>query len=332
MQKYNIAVVGATGAVGREMLTLLAERQFPYEQVYAVASRRSIGKEVSLGEDDILKVESLESFDFSKVDIALFSAGSQISKAFGPQATAKGCFVIDNSSAFRMEQNIPLIVPEVNLGNLEQHKLIANPNCVVIPLTMALKPLLSLSPIKRVVVSTYQSVSGAGKKAMDELFNQTRAMMMYNQSENKVFPKQIAFNIQPKIGSFLDNGNTDEEQKIIEETNKILGTNIAISSTCVRVPVFVGHSISANIEFENKIELNEAIEILSQSEGIEVNNTDFLTPTEIVREDQVAICRIRRDYSVANGINMWIMGDNLRKGAALNAIQIAEALIKEEVN
>ncbi|AZL15895.1 aspartate-semialdehyde dehydrogenase [Rickettsiales endosymbiont of Stachyamoeba lipophora] len=329
MQKYNVAIVGATGAVGREMLALLSEREFPVEKVYAVASRRSAGKDVSFGEVEILKVESLEDFDFSKVDIALFSAGSNVSKNYAEKAAQAGCFVIDNSSAFRMEHNIPLIVPEVNLDALGNEKLIANPNCVVIPIVLALKPLMNLAKIKRIVISTYQSVSGAGKKAMDELFNQTKSTIMYQQAEHKIFEKQIAFNILAKIGDYLPNGATEEEQKIVEETRKVLGGNIKVTATCVRVPVFIGHSISLNVEFHDKIDLDKAKNALTTAPGVLVDEDDFTTPMEIVKSDEIMISRIRIDESVDYGLNMWIVGDNIRKGAALNAVQIAEELTRE---
>lgn len=328
MTKYNIAIVGATGAVGREMLQLLSERNFPYNNVHAVASRRSIGKEISFGDIDILKSESLDSFDFSKIDIAIFSAGSAVAKNFAPIALKKGCYVIDNSSAFREEIDIPLIVPEINAGSIAMNKLIANPNCIAIPLTLTLNAFVSVAEIKRVVVSSYQSVSGAGKNAMDELFQQSKSMMSYGEIEPKIFPKRIAFNIIPQIGNILDDGNSEEEDKIIKETKKILNRDIKVSATCVRVPVFVGHSMSANIEFEEDFNLSELEEALIRADGINYQSDDFITPIEIVKSDNVAISRLRRDSSLPNAINVWIVGDNLRKGAALNAIQIAEEIIK----
>ncbi|MFN7038433.1 MAG: aspartate-semialdehyde dehydrogenase [Alphaproteobacteria bacterium] len=332
---YNIAVVGATGKVGREMLSILDERNFPFKEVIALASKASVGKEVSFGEKNILKIQDLENFDFSNTDIALFSAGSAVSKIHAKRAALQGCIVIDNSSCFRMEKDIPLIIPEVNPEDLKLYKktnIIANPNCSLIQLLVALKPLEDISEIKRIVLSTYQSTSGAGKTAMDELYNQTKNIYLYQECQPNKFPKQIAFNILPQIGSFLEDGSTEEEQKIVNEAKKIMGINIQVSATCVRVPVFIGHSISANIEFYDKITIKEVKKALKNANGVELIDrlTDggYITPIECVKEDAVYVSRVREDFSQPNSISMWIVSDNLRKGAALNAIQIAEELIK----
>ncbi len=331
---YKIAVVGATGNVGREMLKILAERQFPHREVVALASKNSKGKEVSFGEDEILTVQALDDFDFSDVDIVLSSAGSSISKIFAPKAAAAGAVVIDNTSQFRMEKDVPLVVPEVNAAALKDFRktnIIANPNCSTIQMVVALKPLHDAATIKRVVVSTYQSVSGAGKEGMDELYDQTKGIYMNDPKPAVKFSKRIAFNVIPHIDVFMDDGNTKEEWKMMEETRKIMGANIAVSATCVRVPVFVGHSESVNIEFEKPLSAKEARDILSKAKGVRVvdehKNGGYTTPAECSGDDDVFVSRIREDKTVKHGLNLWIVSDNLRKGAALNAVQIAETLV-----
>lgn len=332
---YKVAVIGVTGNVGREILSILAERKFPVSEIAALASQASIGKEVSFGDDSILKVEKLQDFDFEGTDFVFSSAGSAVAKEFLPPAAAKGCIVIDNSSAFRMDPYVPLVVPEVNADSLEQFRnrnIIANPNCVAIPLTAALKPLHDLAPIKRVVLSTYQSTSGAGKKAMDELFRQTRSIFMNNAIKKEEFPHQIAFNVFPQVGDFEHDGMTGEERKVIEETKKILDPSIEVFAACVRVPVFIGHSISAAVEFECPLSADQARQALKNAPGIEVvdnrKEESYITPIDCVGEDAVFVSRIRKDPSVPHGLALWIVADNLRKGAALNAVQIAETLIK----
>jgi len=334
-KKYNIAVIGATGNVGRETLQILAERSFPVGDVYGVASESSIGTEVSFG-DEVIKITSLDSLDFSKIDIAFFSAGSEISKKYAQKATDKGCIVIDKSSFFRQNPNVPLIIPEVNLFKLKEHKLkkiISNPNCCTIPIAIILKPLDDVAQIKRVVISTYQSTSGAGKKAMDELYSQTKARYVFGDPVVSVFPKPIAFNLLPQIGDFNEDGSTTEESKIAFELQKIMGSHIKCSVTCVRVPIFVTHSMSINIEFENSINAVAAEKVLTKLKHVSVlsgkSKEKYLTPIEIAGEDTVHVSRIRDDNSVKNAINLWVTADNLRKGAATNAIQIAEAVIKE---
>ena len=329
---YNIAVLGATGAVGHEMLTILEERNFPINNIFALASKRSVGKEVSFG-DQVLKVQDVEKFDFSEVDIALFSAGSSVSEVWAPIAGEKGCIVIDNTSFFRMDPEVPLVVPEVNPEALEEYRnknIIANPNCSTIQMLVPLKPLHDLSIIKRIVVSTYQSVSGAGKSAMDELWDQTRKMFFNETLENKNFSKRIAFNVIPHIDQFIEDGSTKEEKKMIDETKKILDSSIEVSATCVRVPVFVGHSEAVNIEFEEFLDEDEARNILREAPGILVvdkrDNGGYITPIECVGEFATYISRIRQDSTIENGLNLWCVSDNLRKGAALNAVQIAEVL------
>jgi aspartate-semialdehyde dehydrogenase len=335
---YKVAVVGATGAVGREMLQTLAERNFPVDTVHAVASAKSAGREISYGEDVTLKVESLDSFDFSKVDIALFSAGGDISKKFGPKAGEAGCFVIDNSSAFRMDANVPLIVPEVNpdaidgcLVSNSGRRIIANPNCSTAQLVVALKPLHDAFSVKRVVVSTYQAVSGAGKPAMDELFNQTRGIYVNEQVRPEIFTKQIAFNAIPHIDVFLDDGFTKEEWKMTVETKKILDPAIDLVAHCVRIPVFVGHSEAVFIETEKPMAESEVRSLLEAAPGVVVvdhrANEGYVTPHEAAGEDAVYISRIRKDPTVPNGMVFWCVSDNLRKGAALNSVQIAELLV-----
>jgi len=332
---YRIAVVGATGAVGREMLTTLAERNFPADEVVALASGRSAGAEVSYGEDATLTVGDLAKHDFSTTDIALFSAGGDVSKEWAPKAGAAGCVVIDNSSAFRMDPDVPLIVPEVNADAVAKYgkkNIIANPNCSTAQLVMALKPLHDAYGVKRVVVSTYQSVSGAGKDGMDELFNQTRAVYVNDPIEKENFTKQIAFNVIPHIDSFMDDGFTKEEWKMRVETKKILDPDIDLVAHCVRVPVFVGHSEAVFVETAKPVTEEGALEVLRNFEGITVidyrADEGYVTPQECAGEDAVYISRLRRDPSVKNGLIFWCVSDNLRKGAALNAVQIAETLIE----
>lgn len=331
-KKYNLAVVGASGNTGRETLNILAERNFPINRIYAIASRESVGMKISFGEDKTVTAQSLDDFDFSKVDIVFGCAGSAISKQFVPKAVAAGAIVIDKTSLFRMETDVPLVIPEVNGHKVGSAKIIANPNCVAIPICMALKPLDNAVKIKRVVVSTYQSTSGAGKKGMDELYEQTKGKYLYQDGSSKVFERQIAFNIIPKIGEFEDAGYTDEEVKISREVAKILGDHVSLTATCVRVPVFVGHAISLNVEFDGEMTAQEAYEILIESDGVVVLSQEgdekYVTPVEIVGENAVFISRIRNDNTLKNAINIWIACDNLRKGAALNAVQIAESLLK----
>ncbi len=328
---YKIAVVGATGNVGRVMLEVLEERNFPVKEVIPIASEHSVGKEVSYGEKKKLKVRSLNNFSFDEVDIALFSAGSHVSKHYAPMAAKSNCVVIDNSSYFRKDETIPLIVPEVNAESLKDysnHNIISNPNCAVIQLVTVLKPLYDYMKIKRIVISTYQSVSGAGKKAMDELYNQTKTKFLSSDIVSKVFPKVIAFNIIPQIDELVDDGYTKEEHKLINETRRILGDkSIGVSATCVRVPVFVGHSESVNIEFSEKVDIKDIIKILKNSPFITFMDNDYMTPIDCVGFPTVYVSRLRKDHSNPNAFDMWIVTDNLRKGAALNAIQIAEKLI-----
>lgn len=338
MKKWNVAVVGATGSVGQEMLKTLAEREFPVDKVYALASKGSVGREVSFGEDQVLKVDDLDRFDFENVDICLSAAGGETAASFAPRAAAAGCVVIDNSSHFRMDPDVPLVVPEVNpeaLADYRKKNIIANPNCSTIQMLVALKPLHDLAHITRIVVSTYQSVSGAGREAMDELFTQTRSIYVNDQLTKEVFRKQIAFNVIPHIDVFMDDGSTKEEWKMAVETKKILDTKIKVSATCVRVPVFIGHAESVNVEFEDPISAGEARAALKKAPGVTVidhkHEDGFVTPAECVGEDSVFVSRIRDDISVENGLNLWIVADNLRKGAALNAVQIAELLVKEHL-
>ncbi|MFZ1814905.1 MAG: aspartate-semialdehyde dehydrogenase [Rhizobiaceae bacterium] len=330
---FKIAVVGATGNVGREMLEILHERGFPADEVIALASRRSQGMEVSFG-NSTLKVKTLDTFDFSTVDIALMSAGGDVSKQWSPKIGKTGCVVIDNSSAWRYDADVPLIVPEVNADAIEgfaRKNIIANPNCSTAQLVVALKPLHDVARIKRVVVSTYQSVSGAGKEGMDELFNQTRAVFVADPIEAKKFTKRIAFNVIPHIDVFMEDGSTKEEWKVVAETKKMLDKSIKVTCTAVRVPVFVGHSEAVNIEFENPISADEARAILREAPGCLVidkrENGGYITPLECAGEDATYISRIREDITVENGLNIWVVADNLRKGAALNAVQIAELLV-----
>lgn len=331
---YKVAVVGATGNVGREILNILSERNFPVSEVVALASAKSRGKEISFGDKKILKAQVLEEYDFTGTDIALFSPGASVSKIHAPRAAEAGCVVIDNTSHFRMMEDIPLVVPEVNsyaLENFRDRNIIANPNCSTMQMVVALKPLHDAAVIKRVVVSTYQSVSGAGKEGMDELFNQTKDLFIHEHRAPAKFTKRIAFNVIPHIDVFMEDGDTKEEWKMVQETKKILDPNIEVSATCVRVPVFVGHSESVNIEFERPMSADEAREILSDAPGVQVidrrENGGYQTPMESAGEDGVFVSRIREDRSIANGLNMWVVSDNLRKGAALNAVQIAEELV-----
>ena len=333
---YRVAVIGATGNVGREMLKTLAERNFPADEVIALASARSVGKEVSFGEDDVLKIRDLATFDFKGVDIALSSPGGSVSAEHSPRAAAAGCVVIDNTSHFRMDADVPLVVPEVNpeaIAGYTKRNIIANPNCSTIQMVVALKPLHQLGKIKRVVVSTYQSVSGAGKEGMDELFDQTKGIFVTDHATPKKFPKQIAFNVIPQIDVFMEDGSTKEEWKMVVETQKILDPNIAVNATCVRVPVFVGHSESINVEFENPVSVAQARDALKRAKGVVVIDKHepggYATPAECVGEDAVYISRLRKDPTVANGLSFWCVSDNLRKGAALNAVQIAEVLAKD---
>ncbi len=339
---YRIAVVGATGNVGREMLSILAEREFPATKVHAIASRRSVGREVSYG-DRTLACEDLSTFDFSTVDFCLMSAGGEISKEWSPKIGRQGCIVIDNSSAWRMESDVPLVVPEVNAHVLDDFlkrgrqthsgrgNIIANPNCSTIQLVVALKPLHDRFGITRVVVSTYQSVSGAGKEAMDELFDQTRGIFVNQAAAPEHFTRQIAFNVIPQIDVFMEDGTTKEEWKMTVETKKILDPKIKLTATCVRVPVFVSHSEAVNVEFERPVTAEQAREILRESPGLMVidnpEEEQYVTPVEAAGDFATFVSRIREDATVENGLNMWVVSDNLRKGAALNTVQIAEALV-----
>src|SRR5215471_13081216 len=315
---YRVAVVGATGNVGRELLTTLAEREFPADDVVALASSRSIGREVSFGEDDTLRVEGLDTYNFRGIDIVLSSPGARVSAESAPRAAKAGAVVIDNTSQFRMDPDVPLVVPEVNpqaIGQYEKRGIIANPNCSTIQLVVALKPLHELARIKRIVVATYQSVSGAGRAAMDELFSQTRAIYVNDTIKPEQLTKQIAFNVIPHIDVFMPDGSTKEEWKMAGETRKILDPDIAVTATCVRVPVFIGHAEAVNVEFARRVSVVDH----RADEG-------YVTPAEIAGEDLVYVSRIRKDPTVANGLAMWVVADNLRKGAATNAVQIAEVL------
>ncbi len=330
---YKVAIVGATGNVGREILQTLAEREFPVREAVALASKRSVGSEVSFGDDNVLKVQALEDYDFSDTDIVLSSPGGAVSAKFAPKAAAQGAVVIDNTSHFRMDPDVPLIVPEVNpesLALFERKRIIANPNCSTIQLVVALKPLHDRFTIKRVVVATYQSVSGAGKEAMDELFNQTRAVYVNDPIERSQFTKQIAFNAIPHIDTFMDDGATREEWKMMVETKKILDPTIKLHATCVRIPVFIGHGEAVTIETEEPISADEARELLREAPGVAVvdhrADEGYVTPVEATGEDLVYVSRIREDSTVENGLSLWIVADNVRKGAALNSVQIAELL------
>ncbi|MDP4594860.1 MAG: aspartate-semialdehyde dehydrogenase [Beijerinckiaceae bacterium] len=334
---FKVAVAGATGNVGREMLSILAERRFPVSEVVALASSRSIGREVSFG-NKTLKCKNLENYDFSDTDICLMSAGGDVSKQWSPKIGKMGCVVIDNSSAFRYDSDVPLVVPEVNadaISGFTKKFIIANPNCSTAQLVVALKPLHDAATITRVVVSTYQSVSGAGKDAMDELFSQTRAVFVSDPVESKNFTKRIAFNVIPHIDVFMEDGYTKEEWKMMAETKKILDPKIRLTATCVRVPVFVSHAEAVNIEMVNPLSADEAREILRAAPGVLVvdkhENGGYITPHEAAGEDATYISRIREDATVENGLTFWCVSDNLRKGAALNAVQIAETMINRKL-
>ena len=330
---YKVAVVGATGNVGREILNILAERHFPIDKIVALASRRSLGTELSFG-DEILSTKDLEQFDFSGWDIALFAVGSEATKLHAPRAAKAGCVVIDNSSLYRYDPDVPLIVPEVNADAIFGYfkkNIIANPNCSTAQMVVALKPLHDRATIKRVVVSTYQSVSGSGKDAIDELWNQTKGMYVPGQEvAPKVYPKQIAFNVIPHIDVFMEDGTTKEEWKMVAETKKIIDPKIKVTATCVRVPVFVGHSEAINIEFEEFLDEDEARDILREAPGLMVidkrEDGGYVSPVECVGDFATFVSRIRQDSTLENGLNLWCVSDNLRKGAALNAVQIAEVL------
>ena len=335
---YRVAVVGATGNVGREMLSILAERKFPADEVIALASERSIGREVSFGDDKVLKVKNLAEFDFTGVDICLSSPGAKVSAVHAPRAAAKGCVVIDNTSQFRMDPDVPLVVPEVNpqaIAKYSKRNIIANPNCSTIQMVVALKPLHDAGVIKRVVVSTYQSVSGAGKEAMDELFEQTRAIYVNDPVKREKFTKQIAFNVIPHIDVFMQDGSTKEEWKMAVETRKILDPDILGSATCVRVPVFIGQGEAVNVEFAKPVSVEDARRLLRAAPGVQVidhrADEGYVTPMECAGEDLVYVSRIRRDETVKNGLSLWVVSDNLRKGAALNAVQIAEELVRSHL-
>jgi len=334
---YKVAVVGATGNVGREVLQIMAERNFPTDEVVALASSRSVGREVSYGDDTDLKVKDLATYDFRGTDIVLSSPGAKVSSKYSPIAAEAGAVVVDNTSHFRMEPDVPLVVPEVNpeaIAGYRKRGIIANPNCSTIQLMVALKPLHDLAKIHRVVVATYQSVSGAGKEAMDELFNQTRGIYVNEptHTHQEKFTKQIAFNVIPHIDIFMDDGSTKEEWKMVAETRKILDPDIKLTTTCVRCPVFIGHAEAVNIEFERSIDEDEAREALRNAPGITVidhrADEGYVTPQECAGEDPVYVSRIRKDPTVDNGLNIWVVSDNLRKGAALNTVQIAEELIR----
>ena len=338
-RKYNIAIAGATGNVGREILSILDERDFPIDNLYLLASSRSKGQKINFKDQELI-VEDLSEFDFTKAQIGLFSPGGSVSAEFAPKAAAAGCIVIDNTSYFRMKDDVPLIVPEVNADALEEFfdennrsNIIANPNCSTIQMVVVLKPLHDEAIINRIIVSTYQAASGAGKDAMDELFDQTKGIYANKPIEKNIFTKQIAFNAIPHIGSFIENGNTEEEEKMINETKKILDEGIKVSATCVRIPVFIGHSESVNIEFDSPLSENKATELLNNFENISVvdhrKDEGYVTPVEAAGKDKVYVSRIRQDFSVDNGLNLWVVSDNLRKGAALNAVQIAEVLISK---
>jgi aspartate-semialdehyde dehydrogenase len=334
---FKVAIAGATGNVGREMLDILAERLFPADEVVALASSRSIGRDVSYG-DKTLKCRDLAHYDFAGTDICLMSAGGAVSKEWSPKIAAAGCVVIDNSSAWRMDPDVPLVVPEVNaaaVAGFTKKNIIANPNCSTAQLVVALKPLHDAATIKRVVVATYQSVSGAGKNAMDELFAQTRAIFVSDSVQTKKFPKRIAFNVIPHIDVFMEDGTTKEEWKMVAETKKILDPKIKLTATCVRVPVFIGHSEAVNIEFERPISADEARDILREAPGVLVIDKHeaggYITPHEAAGEDATYVSRIREDPTIDNGLSLWCVSDNLRKGAALNAIQIAEVLVNRKL-
>ena len=333
---YRVAVVGATGAVGREIIKTLVERKFPATEVVALASARSTGSEISFGDKKVLTVKNVETFDFAGWDIALFSPGASVSAVHAPRAAAAGCVVIDNTSQFRMDPDVPLVVPEVNpqaLAKFAKRRIIANPNCSTIQMVVALKPLHDRYRIKRVVVSTYQSVSGAGKEGMDELFSQTKSSFVHETPPPQQFTKPIAFNCIPHIDKFMEDGSTKEEWKMVVETRKILDPDIAVIATCVRVPVFIGHAEAIHVEFERPVTASEARDVLRSAPGVVVMDTredgGYMTPAECVGEDAVFVSRLRKDPTVPHGLAFWCVSDNLRKGAALNAVQIAETLISQ---
>jgi len=332
-KKHNIAIIGATGSVGAQILSILAERNFPYDTVYALGAANSVGKKVSFEEDKTLKIEDFRGFDFSKVDIVFTSPGFDIPRSTLEQAASQGAVVIDSTSLYRAEEDIPLVIPEVNpklVKNLSKHQIISNPNCCTIPIVVALSPLHNAAKIKRIMVSTYQAVSDLGKNGMDELYNQTKNKFMQGSVTPHAFQKQIAFNIIPQIGELDKNGNSSEEQRIISEIQKILGADIQVSVTCVRVPVFIGNVMSINVEFHNKLDAKEASELLEEEDEITIShpgNEAILCPIDIVGYDLIHISRLRDDASTPNAINLMVSTDNLRKGAALNAVQIAEELI-----
>tara|TARA_B100001142_G_C14265683_1_gene628840 strand:+ start:239 stop:1279 length:1041 start_codon:yes stop_codon:yes gene_type:complete len=333
---YRVAIVGATGNVGRELLNILNERSFPADEVFAIASRKSEGKDISFGDELTLQLSVLDDFDFTGIDIALFSAGAEISRKFAPKAADAGAIIIDNTSQFRMDNDIPLIIPEVNreaISGYAARNIIANPNCSTIQMLVALKPLHQQCAIKRIVVSTYQSTSGAGKESMDELFDHTRCLYMNEQKDPEHFSKRIAFNVIPQIDTFLSDGSTKEEAKMVNETKKILGEDILVSATCVRVPTFIGHAESINVEFYEDLREDEAREILRAAAGVSViderKNGGYATPLDCVGEDSVFVSRIQQDPTVSYGLKLWVVSDNLRKGAALNTVQIAEELVAD---
>ena len=330
---YKIAVAGATGAVGYELLNILAERDFPADRMVALASAKSKGREVSWG-DQTLVVEDLAAYDFSDTDIALFSPGGKVSAVHAPRAAAAGCVVIDNTSHFRMDKDVPLVIPEVNpdaLAGYKARNIIANPNCSTMQMLVAIKPLHDLATIERIVVATYQAVSGAGRSAMDELWKQTKGMYANNEPTIENFTKRIAFNVIPHIDVFMDDGSTKEEWKMVQETKKVLDADIEVMATCVRVPVFVGHAEAVHMEFERPISVKQARKALAKAPGVVVvdkrDDGGYITPIECIGEDAVFVSRIRRDPTVNHGLALWVVSDNLRKGAALNAVQIAEALV-----
>ena len=331
---YRVAVVGATGAVGREIIKTLYERKFPIKEIVALASARSVGQEISFGEKQILKVKNLDTYDFSGTDIGLFSPGAAISSVHAPRAAAAGCLVIDNTSHFRMDPDVPLVIPEVNPEALRRipKGIIANPNCSTMQMLVALKPLHDRFKIKRIVVSTYQSVSGAGKEGMDELFRQTKASFVNDPPQSEIFTKPIAFNVIPHIDVFMEDGSTKEEWKMVVETHKILDPEIAVHATCVRVPVFIGHSEAINVEFHNPVTVAEARQALREAPGVVVMDTredgGYITPVESAGEDATFVSRMRKDPTVPHGLAFWCVSDNLRKGAALIAVQSAETVIE----
>ena len=337
MVGFRVAVVGATGAVGREILKTLAERHFPITEIVALASARSAGQEISFGDKQVLKVRNLETFEFKGFDIALFSPAAAISAIHAPRAAAAGCLVIDNTSEFRMEPDVPLVVPEVNPEALQRIRrgIISNPNCSTIQMVVALKPLHDRFRVKRVVVATYQSVSGAGKDGMDELWSQSRAMYVNDPVKAQEFTKQIAFNCIPHIDKFMDDGSTKEEWKMAVETRKILGPDILVAATCVRVPVFIGHSEAITVEFHDPVTVAEARQILREAPGVVVQDTrddgGYTTSIDCVGEDATYVSRIRKDPTVEHGLQFWCVSDNLRKGAALNAVQIAETVVAQKL-